>query len=168
MSNLCEVREQVFGKRELAKVLNAEKQEFSNQKAVLYASANDKEIKYPPIFNSGGIDILLQESIHFNAGSFTDIKMGIKFSIPYGYFLQFFLKKMLHIKHRLILSGGELVRNSFKREIIITIWNPSNAGVTLEEGTPLLSGYLSRMAFAVPKGVYEERFGKKINFTFVE
>lgn len=168
MSNLCASMEQVIGKRELAKVLNAEKQEFLNQKAVLYAPADDKELIYPPIFVNGGIDILLQESICFKAGSFTDIKMGVKLSIPYGYFLQFFLKKMLHIKHRLILSSGDLVRNSFKREIIISIWNTSNVDVTFDAGTPLLSGYLSRMSFAVPKGVYEERSGKKINFTFIE
>ena len=123
---------------------------------------------HPPVFLEGSIVLMLQEKVLFKANSFTDVKMGIRLSVPYGYCLQMYLKQMLHAKHRLMLSNGFIVKNSFKREVIVTIWNPTSNDVTLDVGVPLLNGYLSRISFAISQHVYEERVGKKVNFSFIE
>ena len=144
------------------------KKEFLNQKAVLYSAVNESGLLHPPVFLEGSIVLILQENVFFKANSFTEVKMGIRLSIPYGYFLQMYLKQMLHAKYRLMLSNGVIIKNSFKREVIVTIWNPTSNDVTLDVGVPLLTGYLSRIAFAISQHVYEERMGKKVNFSFIE
>lgn len=144
------------------------KSEFLNYKAVLFDSVSKNGVNYAPTFVESCVVLRLQETTKFLPNTFNDIRMGVKLSVPYGYFLQFHLKQMLHVKYRLILTNGDVVKSNFKREIIITLWNPTQDEVTIEAGTPLLNGFLSRMAFAMSQKTYEEKFGKKINFCFID
>ena len=148
--------------------LEAKKEFFNNYKAILFENVDNDKVTYEPTFVESCIVLRLQENKKFLPNTFHDVRLGVKLSVPYGYYLSLHLKQMLHVKYRLMLTSGDIVKSNFKRELVITLWNPTNNEFSLEAGVPLVNGFLNRMSFAISKKQYEERFGKKINFHFID